>query len=317
VQKKLTYKDAIERSGATVKPRPVSRCALSKKLECCGGRGFTYSIAGAFVQAQKCECVKNCSECFGRARMTDNGFSKPCREPNPTVVMQNINGASIPARYFDAQLKTFSNFSGSGQKVVKQLAAWYNRFLKTHLGPGLIIHGPVGVGKTYLLTALAKGLLEQGVSVKFVDFFDLLSQLRAAYAQHQADKSILEPLTSVEVLFIDELGKGRNSEWELSVIDQLVMGRYNQNKVIIGSTNYGLVKKSEGQWQMPLDHFETPKNNFQTDQFDSLEARVGQRIYSRLIEMCEITELTGTDFRKTRLAQNQGLVVQKTNDFYE
>ncbi|MGE0172396.1 MAG: ATP-binding protein [Oligoflexales bacterium] len=319
MQKKLSLKDAIQRSGASgSSTAPVSRCALAKALECCGGRGYSYKIEGAFVQAQKCDCVKNCSECFGRARKTENGFSKPCREPNPSVVMQNINTASIPARYCESQLKKFSNFTGSGQKVVKQVGQWFVQYMKSRSGPGMIIHGPVGVGKTYLLAALAKGLLERGVSVKFVDFFDLLSQLRNAYTQNQADKSILEPLTTVEVLFIDELGKGRNSEWELSIIDQLVMGRYNQNKVIIASTNYGLARKTEGQrWQMPLDHFETPKNNFQTDQFDSLEVRVGQRIFSRLVEICEITELTGNDFRKSRLAQSEGLVVHKVNELYE
>ena len=41
----------------------------------------------------------------------------------------------------------------------------------------------------------------------------------------------------VDILFIDELGKGRNTDFELTILDQLVMGRYNQNKMIVASTN--------------------------------------------------------------------------------
>ena len=41
------------------------------------------------------------------------------------------------------------------------------------------------------------------------------------------------------------MGKGRNSDWEMSILDQLVMGRYNQNKVVVASTNYNLAPENK------------------------------------------------------------------------
>ncbi len=69
---------------------------------------------------------------------------------------------------------------------------------------GLILSGPVGVGKTYLLVGLAKTLIRLGVEVKFVDFHRLLSLIRASYADKGSEESLLAPLIEAEILMIDE-----------------------------------------------------------------------------------------------------------------
>ena len=148
--------------------------------------------------------------------------------------------------------------------------------------PGIILGGPVGVGKTYLLAAIAKNFAARGMTVRFVDFFQLLNEIKGAYADSKSDANILKPLINVDVLFIDELGKGRSSDWEMSIIDQLVMGRYNQNKIIVASTNYGLKPAKH----IPLSQKDLSQESFGSfnlDRFESLETRIGERIYSRLV----------------------------------
>jgi DNA replication protein DnaC len=265
--------------------------------------GYQIFQGNAFVEAKICDCVKSCPECFGKARALVGEFSKPCKLPSPTAIVTMMNQATLPARYDRAILGRFANFSGNGAQVVKKLSDWAERYAKGTEKRGILLWGPVGVGKTFLLCALARGLVQAGISAKFVDFFDLLGQLRAAYANNMADESLLGPLRNVNVLFIDELGKGRNNDWELSVIDQLVMGRYNQNKIIVGSTNYNPAKKKRSDRQRQLDHgFES--SSFLVDEFETLESRVGQRIYSRLIEICEIVEITGDDYRQALMAHS-------------
>lgn len=273
-------------------------CNLQRKLPCCQGKGYLVQAEGALAHASVCACVKGCPACLGQARAYIGNDSKPCQSPAPNVVVNLINAAMVPARYAEASLEKFRNFSGNGRQVLQELLRWRARFSPSK-GPGLVLEGPVGVGKTFLLASLAKEFAERGWTVRFTDFFQLLGELKAGFAQGKADAAQLAPLIDVDVLFIDELGKGRNNDFELTVLDQLVCGRYNQNKPIIATTNYKL--KGRGyDVNMALDsHPESAGHGlFAESRFSTLEQRIGTRIFSRLKEMTQFIELTGDDWRR-------------------
>ena len=101
---------------------------------------------------------------------------------------------------------------------------------------------------------------------------------------------MLLPLIETEVLVIDELGKGRSSEWELNILDQLISKRYNASKITLITTNYVSEdykqKKGSG-------------HSSQNEDQETLENRVGSRIASRLREMCEFIPIEGDDYRRT------------------
>ena len=281
-------------------------CQLSEKLSCCDGCGYRVSTKGAFVKAELCECVSSCPQCFGKARKLVDGLSKSCISPNPAITANLINNAAIPARYIDSSLREFSNFTGNGMEVRQKIYEWAQAFNLDN-PKGMILGGPVGVGKTYLLTAIAKYFAQKGLSVRFVDFFQLLNELKAGYNDSKADANLLTPLINVDVLFVDEMGKGRNSDWEMSILDQLVMGRYNQNKVVIASTNYNLAPENKIKIPLSQQALDNGVNKGQFELFndESLESRIGQRIYSRLIETSHLVELTGDDYRQMLFKDRQ------------
>jgi DNA replication protein DnaC len=209
-----------------------------------------------------------------------------------------LNAAEVPARYKDASLKAFSNNTGNCQVVVQKVQDWIRQF-KNSGSKGLLLGGPVGVGKTFILASIAKALVARGVGVKFVDFFQLLAEVKAGYGEHKSEMSIINPLLDVDVLLIDELGKGRNTEFELTILDQLVMGRYNANKAIVASTNCLFQETSPSYaYNVALDRASSPHGNFESDSYGTLESRVGKRIYSRLMETTIILEMKGDDFRR-------------------
>ncbi|MGH7885316.1 MAG: ATP-binding protein, partial [Thermodesulfobacteriota bacterium] len=148
---------------------------------------------------------------------------------------------------------------------------------------GFILMGPSGVGKTHLaIGTIAELTLKKGVRCMFKDFFFLLNDLKKAYSDGVAENDIINPLVETEVLVIDELGKGKSNEWELNILDQLISKRYNSSKKTLITTNY-----------ISKDHI---SKNQDTTQI--LENRVGERISSRLYEMCELYLLEGKDFRR-------------------
>lgn len=274
-------------------------CALNQKLQCCDGIGYKLELQGAYLKTSLCDCVQSCKTCFGKVRHLENKISVPCRRPSPARIVNILNHAQIPTRYGTAKLDNFSNFTGNGRDILHSIALWLREF-DPKAPQGLLLGGPVGIGKTYLLAAIAKNFAARGLTVKFVDFFQLLNEIKGAYADSRSDANILKPLIDIDILFIDELGKGRSNDWEMSIIDQIIMGRYNQNKVVVASTNYGLKPDK----QIPMHQKDLSNEsfgNFSLDRFESLEKRIGERIYSRLVETSALMELTGQDFRRQSL----------------
>ena len=98
--------------------------------------------------------------------------------------------------------------------------------------------GGPGTGKTHLAIATVKALiLDMGVYCKFVDFFQLLADIRHGYSQDVSEQTLIQPYIQSEVLVIDELAKGRNTEWELTILDQVISNRYNTaNKITLFTT---------------------------------------------------------------------------------
>ena len=96
---------------------------------------------------------------------------------------------------------------------------------------------------------------------------------------------MLTELAEVEVLAIDELGKGRLSDWELTIIDEVVSRRYNaMGCTPLATTNY-VPGNSNGR---SAPNLSTTQTSGQT-----LGDRVGDRVYSRLLQLVDFVEVAG------------------------
>ena len=167
--------------------------------------------------------------------------------------------------------------------------------MKGQYSQGLIFMGEPGLGKTHLAVSIIKELiLKHGVECKFVDFFELLRDIRHGYGEDISEGEFINPYVGVKVLVIDELAKGRNTDWELTILDHFISTRYNDDdKVTIVTTNF----------KDKLDN-ETGQEDYKKGGLSSasarynLEEKIGPRIFSRLLEMCKKVHLQGKDFRK-------------------
>lgn len=284
--------------------RQASGCAMRSRKPCCDGAGFRVVADGPYVGAAVCECVMSCPVCLGKCLAPSaraDGDLESCSPNNPRRRVTTINNARIPAHYIDASLDKFANYTGNGRELHGQLTQWLNSFTPGQ-SKGLILSGPVGVGKTFILASIARAFAARGVNTRFVDFFQLLSEIRDAYASKESELDLIQPLVDVDVLVIDEMGKGPSSEWPATILDQIVDGRDKQKKVIIASTNYtlGAPRTVNAYSSMDLENAAAggPKT-FNPEVFPSLESRVGPRIYSRLLGMCHTVEITGQDWRRS------------------
>tara|TARA_Y100001936_G_C15898455_1_gene571927 strand:+ start:46 stop:696 length:651 start_codon:yes stop_codon:yes gene_type:complete len=216
--------------------------------------------------------------------------------------MSLFNQAGVPGKFVH---EDFSSYLVDPPQHRTQKNALLNskKFIKDYVdrkgqySQGLIYMGAPGLGKTHIVVSIIKELVMQyGVECKFVDFFELLRDIRHGYGEDISEKDFIDPYVGVKVLVIDELAKGRNTDWEITILDHFISTRYNDDdKVTLVTTNFS--DKVENSLTPPSGRNDKQGLSNAYARF-SLEEKIGARIHSRLMEMCKKINLEGTDYRR-------------------
>lgn len=208
-----------------------------------------------------------------------------------------IGAARIPARYEHCELANFE-FDGP-HKLLAPARMAACRFVEEYPveKAGLLLMGTIGVGKTHLAVSIIKELmLNKGIPCLFYDYRELLKQIQNSYnASVQAtEMEVLRPVFETEVLVLDELGAVKPTEWVWDTVSHILNTRYNDKRTTIITTNYkdlppGTATESEA----PRSYSAAQR----AAREETLGDRIGERIRSRLHEMCRVVQLEGKDFR--------------------
>ena len=281
----------------------------SQSCSKCRGCQYLLTNVKGLLFGEHCSCF-SCDVCGGRGQIFEEDASgvstlKECSCAVLTQRLAKLNAAGIPGKFAGTQFETF-NPVGDSQKQAKSRARDFVRdFGKT--GQGLMFMGRPGLGKTHLAVSVIKALvLEWGADCKFIDFFQLLSDIRYGYSQDLSEQAIIHPYVQAQVLVIDELAKGRNTEWELTMLDQIISSRYNAaDKITLVTTNYMDVPTEPERQTNDSKFADTQSPAYRKNAVgeETLQDKVGERIFSRLVEMCQIVKLQGQDYRQEVLAQ--------------
>jgi DNA replication protein DnaC len=232
--------------------------------------------------------------------------AEPCDCRHEERVTRLIRLAAIPKRYEHCTLNSFDpSFNGSHESL--RIAHRYTDEFVTGYpicteGRGLLYTGTMGVGKTHLAVGLLHALItERGAQGLFCDYRELLKQIQESYnpSTNVTELQVLRPIFQAEVLLLDDLGYIKPTEWVWDTVALILNARYNGKKTTIITTNYpNLPAKS-------LRSLDDPKKN--RHQRDAEEAmreetlgdRIGDRMWSRLAEMCVEVNLVGKDLRQS------------------
>lgn len=149
---------------------------------------------------------------------------------------------------------------------------------------GICIAGGVGTGKTFLASCFAVSLLRRQVDVRWSNVSDFLREVRSAFSRGGSELEVVKRFTTPTVLFFDDLGKERPTEWACEQLFSVINARYDAEMATVITTNYSLQELVARLTPRP------DANGYADD-------TTARAIVDRLRAMCEFVVLDGRSMR--------------------
>ena len=193
-----------------------------------------------------------------------------------------IANAQIPNRFRYKFLEDFDETSGGEivpdiAKLKGMLSSTADSVLAGNTTKGFYLWGAPGTGKTYFsyiaLNYLIFRTLQAGKFASISSHF--FQRIRDTFNEESVQRgqgtTILEALSNVPFLVLDDFGVQRNTDWELETLYNLIDARYAKGRLTILTSNHSI--------------------------HDHKDLAAG-RLYSRFVEMCNLVHLNAEDYRE-------------------
>jgi DNA replication protein DnaC len=249
--------------------------------------------------------VSACERCHGTGfeivEREGREFAQPCacrRQAAGGARDAGVAACRIPPRYEHCSLETFEPGSPSLRAALEKAVAFCDGY--PHLGAdeglGLLFCGDNGVGKTHLAVAVLQELVTaKGVRGQFWDFHELIREIKSSYDPETktTELQVLQPVVEKDVLVLDDLGAWKMTDWMNDTLFYILNSRYMAQRPTVITTNYQDVTREAA----------LAADSLRRREF--LVERIGQRLRSRLMEMCLVVRIQGSDHRQARQQANQ------------
>jgi DNA replication protein DnaC len=235
--------------------------AAGRECPRCQGTGFATERIGNREYARRCGCRRGSGADSARA-------------------LDPLHALGIPTAHRHCSLGNFAPRTPVLSAALDRALAYCRRFGDEAAradGLGLLFWGPAGTGKTHLAVAtLAELAANHGVRGRFCTFPALLDEITHSYdkASMTSESGALGSVLAADVLVLDDLGARKMTDWAADTLFTIVNGRYMARRPTIITTAFEDVDR-----ETALDAHAFRRHEY-------LIERVGQRLRSRLLEMC-------------------------------
>lgn len=141
-------------------------------------------------------------------------------------------------RYSD---KTDKENNVSSRTIMQANFEYCERFAEqfSGKGSGILMVGNTGLGKTHLSLAIANKLIDNGFCVVYGSVTELIRKINSEQFDN-AEGDTMSLVKSCDLLILDDLGVENKSEWNASLLYEIINTRQNKRAPMIISTNLDL-----------------------------------------------------------------------------
>ncbi len=142
------------------------------------------------------------------------------------------------------QDKVFENFKTENMpyQILSAKRASKSYVEKFNMLQSLIFSGQVGAGKTHLCIAILHELMKKGIQVAYMQYTEVINYLKQNMINDNVFQECMSKLKDVDVLYVDDLYKGRLSESDIKIMFELINHRYLNYSPTIVSSEFDLKK---------------------------------------------------------------------------
>ena len=139
---------------------------------------------------------------------------------------------------------------------------------------GLILHGGVGTGKSFMAAAIANRVIDHGFTALQTDIGSIATAMESSFEKR---KATLNRILGYDLLVIDDIGAQRSTEYMMQHVYSVIDGRYRQGRPMVITTNLDFEGLSGGLASGPWG-----------------------RIFDRISEVCYPVEFAGKSRRRVK-----------------
>lgn len=222
------------------------------------------------LETRKIYADPTCEKCEGRGMyLHPNGGAAHCDCHHVEKKRVLMRRADFPSKHIGSTVAGYTPQNDSETQVKRIVSAWVPGFKSGCRG--LYLYGPAGTGKTHLLVAIGKAIIDRHYAeVSYYSAAALLAGARQSFGEQHTENPF-DTAAQARVLLLDDIGAEKPSEWALSEFYRLFNRRYNDGLTTLVTSNVNL---------------------------DAFEGLYDARIADRLHEMCAQVWCNGPSRRR-------------------
>ena len=227
-----------------------------------------------------------------------NRFAQECSCRVELRVDRALAQARIPARYHECTLDTYEFDHPSLSSAFLIAHRFATGYPVSTQGRGILFTVSSCLVKTLHSISILKYVIAQrGATGFFWEHKELLDRLRSIYSLRTAgaEDKLLRSLITCDLLVLDDLGDMTPSDWSWDTTSYILNSRYNENLSTIITTN---LPNQPSFAPAPGEERSARADLRRALSRETLADRIGERMRSRLQEMCVVVEMEGGDFRQ-------------------